>query len=146
MYCCCTANTAHAPPAASNLLLCYFVGLTVVAVGSVVGGLVALLMKWLSAGVSLGALVATWVVLLDGGRLISSEAAVLCTFGAAMGVCIAMAWHLQEVSGALNEGVTARTDAHAVGDTAPPLCAAACATESWQWRVCKCVDAHPCAI
>lgn len=83
--------------AVNEMLLCYVVGCVVAAIGATVGGVVSLLMKWLSAGASLGTLIAIWIVLMDNGRLITDETRVVATFGVCIAVCIATSWHIAEV-------------------------------------------------
>ena len=82
---------------AHDLLVCYVVGCFVAAVGALVGGVVSLLLKWVSVGASLGSLLALWLILVDNGHFIVSETSIAIVCGASIAGCMVLSWYRTEV-------------------------------------------------
>jgi hypothetical protein len=85
------------PTTVNDMLICYIVGCAVAAVGAFVGGVVALLMKWASAGASVGTLIALWLILVDDGTFVTNETRIAAVFGTCLAVGMAVSWHKEEV-------------------------------------------------
>ncbi len=63
------------------MVVCYAMSIALVLMGAVIGGIIALLLKWACLGMILGALVSLWIIIADKGTILSSGLFVGLTFG-----------------------------------------------------------------
>lgn len=85
------------PQFVNDMLVCYVAGCAVAVVGAVVGGVVALLLKWLSVGATLGTLIGLGIVLADAGRLIVTEEQVLGVFITTLCGSMLLSWFREDL-------------------------------------------------
>ncbi len=70
----------HLTFAEYDMVVCYVTSIALVLLGAVIGGIIALLLKWACLGMVVGALVSLWLIIADKGLILSSGALVGITF------------------------------------------------------------------